>query len=90
MRLFMIPGMGHCGGGSGPSTFDVLGVLDTWVETGRAPERIVVHNRPGTPSSTRPICAFPREALYRGRGNPDDQGSFRCGVAAPPADRHGR
>jgi len=90
MRLFMIPGMGHCGGGSGPSTFDVLGVLDAWVETGQAPERIVVHNRPGMPSGTRPICPFPQEALYRGHGDTDDQGNFRCGVAASAAGRHGQ
>jgi len=87
VRLFMVPGMGHCAGGSGPSSFDVLAVLDSWVESGRAPDRIVVHEQPGMPSATRPICSYPRESLYRGSGDPDDQGSFRCGVA--PAGRRG-
>lgn len=40
-RLFMVPGMGHCGGGPGPNTFDAVGALDQWVERGKAPEKIV-------------------------------------------------
>ena len=41
-RLFLIPGMGHCAGGEGPFVFDPISTLDKWVDTGHAPERIVV------------------------------------------------
>lgn len=77
-RLFMIPGMGHCGGGDGPFVFDAIAVLDQWVETGRAPERIVASNPPGAPARTRPLCPFPRQALYSGAGSTDDEKNFRC------------
>ena len=39
VRLFMVPGMGHCAGGSGPSNIDYLGAIDNWVETGKPPEQ---------------------------------------------------
>jgi feruloyl esterase len=82
-RLFMIPGMGHCAGGEGPFVFDAISTLDKWVETGRAPERIVVSNPPNAPARTRPLCPWPQEALYSGEGSTDDEKSFKCGVRAP-------
>jgi hypothetical protein len=81
-RLFMIPGMGHCAGGDGPFVFDAISTIDRWVETGRAPERIVVSNPPNAPARTRPLCPFPQEAVYSGTGSTDEEKSFRC--AAPP------
>ena len=36
-RLFLAPGMGHCGGGEGPNVFDPMAALEQWVEQGRAP-----------------------------------------------------
>jgi hypothetical protein len=80
-RLFMIPGMGHCAGGDGPFLFDAISTIDRWVETGQAPERIVVSNPPNVPARTRPLCPFPQEAVYAGTGSTDDEKSFRC--AAP-------
>lgn len=82
-RLFMIPGMGHCAGGDGPFVFDAISTLDKWVETGRAPERIVVSNPPNAPARTRPLCSWPQEAIYSGAGSTDDEKSFKCGVRAP-------
>jgi hypothetical protein len=82
-RLFMIPGMGHCAGGEGPFVFDAISTLDKWVETGRAPERIVVSNPPNAPPRTRPLCPWPQEALYSGEGSTDDEKNFKCGVRAP-------
>jgi feruloyl esterase len=78
-QLFMIPGMGHCGGGDGPFVFDALKVIDEWAETGRAPERIVVSDPGNAPKRTRPLCPFPQEAVYNGSGSVDDEKSFRCG-----------
>jgi catechol 2,3-dioxygenase-like lactoylglutathione lyase family enzyme len=87
-RLFMIPGMGHCAGGDGPFVFDAITTLDNWVETGHAPERIVVSNPPGAPTRTRPLCPYPQEAVYSGAGSTDDEKSFRCassGASGPSA-----
>jgi hypothetical protein len=81
-RLFMIPGMGHCAGGDGPFVFDAISTIDRWVETGRAPERIVVSNPPNAPARTRPLCPFPQEAVYSGTGSTDDEKSFRCAAPA--------
>ncbi len=77
-RLFMIPGMGHCAGGDGPFVFDAISTIDTWVETKRAPERIVVSNPPSAPARTRPLCPWPQEAAYSGQGSSDDEKNFKC------------
>ncbi len=76
-RLFMMPGMGHCSGGPGPNQFDKMAAITLWVEHGQAPDAIVA-SRPG---QTRPLCAYPSIAKYRGAGSTDDAASFVC--AAP-------
>jgi len=82
MRLFMVPGMMHCGGGPGPSVFDAGGALAEWVEHDRAPERIAAsHTTAGKVDRTRPLCAYPQVATYTGTGSTDDAASFVC--AAP-------
>jgi feruloyl esterase len=78
VRLFMVPGMGHCGGGSGPSNIDLLGAIDQWVQTGKAPERLVASNPPGRPVRTRPLCSYPKVATYTGPGDTDEAQNFRC------------
>jgi len=78
-RLFLAPGVNHCGGGTGPDQFDALGALEGWVEHGAAPERIVAsHLTHGTVDRTRPLCAYPRVAKYLGRGSTDEAASFEC------------
>ena len=79
VRLFMVPGMGHCGGGDGASTFDMVAALDRWLETGTAPEQIPASRvRNGTVDRTRPLCAYPKYARYSGQGSLDDATSFSC------------
>jgi len=79
VRLFMVPGMGHCGGGDGASTFDMVAALDKWIETGTAPEQIPASRvRSGKVDRTRPLCAYPKYARYSGSGSVDDAGSFAC------------
>jgi feruloyl esterase len=73
-RLFMIPGMEHCAGGPGASSFDHMQVIVTWVEDGIAPDRIVA-SRPGR---THPLCAYPKVARYTGKGNTDDAANYTC------------
>lgn len=80
VRLFMIPGMGHCGGGDGPFVFDPLSVIQNWTETGQALERIAVSNPPNAPARTRPLCPYPQVADYKGAGSSDDAANFECVV----------
>ena len=85
-RLFIVPGMGHCGGGVAPNSFDTLQALDNWVTNGVAPEGIVATAPNGR---TMPLCKFPEEASYSGSGdvnlaanwscNPDDQRMLQVG-----------
>jgi feruloyl esterase len=80
-RLFMAPGMGHCGGGEGPNTFDALGALEQWVEHGRAPDSIVASNvAGGAIVRTRPLCPYPQAAAYKGTGSHDEAANFACQV----------
>jgi feruloyl esterase len=59
-RLFMVPGMDHCGGGAGASVFDWVAALDSWVETGKAPDSVSgFHPGPeGKPEFTRDVAAY--------------------------------
>ena len=79
VRLFMVPGMGHCGGGEGPNTFDMLGVLDQWVQSGKAPDRVLASKlKDGVVERTRPLCPYPQIATYKGSGSTDDAANFVC------------
>jgi len=81
-RLFMIPGMGHCGGGDGTSTFDMVSALDQWVVQGRAPDQIVASKVvSGAVVRTRPLCPYPQVATYKGSGTTDDAANFSCKAA---------
>ena len=75
-RLFLIPGMTHCGGGQSTDQFDMLSAIQDWVEKGRAPDRVVATGR-AFPDTTRPLCPFPKVARYDS-GNVNDQRSFSC------------
>lgn len=78
-RLFMAPGVGHCGGGAGPSQFDMFGALVRWVEDGDAPDRITASRvEGGVTVRTRPLCTYPYVARYDGSGDPDAESSFDC------------
>jgi pimeloyl-ACP methyl ester carboxylesterase len=78
-KLYMMPGVFHCSGGVGPACFDPLAQLIPWVEKGKAPTTIVAEQRQGTKVvRTRPLCAYPEVAKYRGQGSPDEAASFQC------------
>jgi feruloyl esterase len=96
VRLFMVPGMGHCLAGPGPNTFDPLTALDQWTERGSAPERITASKYQndllayvgvpvGPAQKTRPLCAYPKVARWSGNGSPTDAANFTC--VAPHSDR---
>lgn len=78
-RLFMVPGMAHCGGGDGASSFDMIAALEQWVEQGKAPASIPAQRvRNGTVDRGRTLCPYPQVAHYDGHGDPDAAASFRC------------
>jgi feruloyl esterase len=78
-RLFMVPGMAHCGGGDGTSTFDMLTALEQWKEQGRAPDQVPASRvREGKVDRTRPLCPYPQVAKYKGTGSTDEAGNFAC------------
>ena len=84
-RLFMVPGMGHCGGGDGAATFDMVTALEQWVEYKRPPARIVASRvRNARTGRTRPLCPYPQAAVYQGTGSTDDESSFVCQSAVKP------
>ena len=76
-RLFLVPGMGHCGGGARTlDQFDMLSALIDWTEAGRAPERVVATGK-SAPGESRPLCAFPAHAHYKGNGRRARGGPLR-------------
>jgi feruloyl esterase len=113
MRLFMVPGMQHCAGGPGANSFgqftpagdadhDLNQALERWVEKGIAPDKLIatkfVDDNPKKDAAmTRPLCAWPQSAKYKGTGDPNDAANFDCedadvaqsikepGVSAPRA-----
>jgi feruloyl esterase len=79
VRLFMVPGMGHCAGGEGPNEFDRVGALDAWVTSGKAPDSMqATLSVDGKPQRTRPLCPWPLVAKYSGQGSIDDARNFSC------------
>ena len=79
-RMFMMPGVLHCGAGPGPDTVDWASIIADWVEKGKAPDRIVVRKLGpgGVVTRSRPLCPYPQHAVYDGSGNADAEESFTC------------
>jgi len=79
IRLFMLPGMGHCGGGEGPNVFDSMSLLAQWAEKGQAPNQMLTsHSTNGAVDRTRPACPYPQSAIYKGSGSVDEAANFIC------------
>lgn len=76
-RIFLVPGMAHCGGGPSLDHFDMLGAIVNWVEKGVAPDSVIATGK-AFPGRSRPLCAYPRHAQYKGSGNTEDAKNFRC------------
>jgi feruloyl esterase len=79
-RLYMAPGMGHCSGGEGPNTFDMVTAIERWVEAGTAPNQIPASITRPSPvlNRSRPLCPYPEVAVYKGNGSTDEGGNFAC------------
>jgi feruloyl esterase len=78
-RLFMAPGMGHCGGGIGPDRHDAMTAIIDWVEKDTAPASMTASRVVDKQVvRTRPLCPYPQVARYSGQGSIDDAANFRC------------
>jgi feruloyl esterase len=80
LRLFMVPGMAHCGGGAGPDQFNTLAALERWHEQNEPPNSITAArvNERGRVDMTRPLCPYPQLAVYKGTGSTYDAGNYTC------------
>lgn len=80
VRLFLLPGVLHCGGGPGPAQVDWLGAIRGWVEDGQSPERLIATRRDadGEVEMRRPVCAYPDRAVYDGEGDARREDAFSC------------
>jgi feruloyl esterase len=93
LRLFMVPGMYHCSGGPGPQNIgvstgkapvadaehDVVRALDKWSTEAKAPDTLIASTLiDNAVTRTRPLCAWPKAAAYKGNGNTDDAANFIC------------
>lgn len=77
-RLYLVPGMGHCQGGSATlDRFDMLSAVVDWVEKGVAPDRVVATGK-AFPGRSRPLCPYPQHAQYTGNGDPNNASNFVC------------
>src|SRR5215470_8175104 len=78
-RLFMAPGVGHCGGGDGPNPVGLFDAAVAWVEKGAAPATLhASRKRPDGTTLTRPLCPYPTTAKWTGKGSTDDAANFVC------------
>jgi hypothetical protein len=81
-KLYMVPGMFHCGGGVGCSNVDWFTPLVNWVENGVEPEEIIgaraAYPDLNLDAITRPMCPYPDVARYSGTGNMEDAMNFTC------------
>ncbi len=76
-RMFLVPGMAHCGGGPSLDHFDMLSAAVNWVEKGSAPDFVIATGR-AFPGRSRPLCAYPKHAQYIGSGDTQEARNFRC------------
>ncbi|KAK9415288.1 putative Carboxylic ester hydrolase [Seiridium unicorne] len=73
-RLFLAPGVGHCGGGYGAEPVDPFDVLISWVEDGTVPDILAASGN----GLTRNLCLYPKELQYTGAGNISSAESWTC------------
>jgi hypothetical protein len=76
-RMFLVPGMAHCGGGPSLDDFDMLSAVVNWVEKGTAPESVIATGK-AFPGRSRPLCAYPKHAQYNGSGDTQEATNFQC------------
>lgn len=89
-RLFLMPGMSHCSGGQGPSSFDALTAIVSWVEQGSAPQSLLTTQTAtaANPVQSLPAYPYPLMATYNGTGSVDVASSYHAALPAQPFNAH--
>jgi feruloyl esterase len=79
-RMFLLPGVLHCGGGPGPDTVDWFTTVADWVERGKAPDRLIATklDKDGKVARARALCPYPQRSVYLGKGSTDVAESYAC------------
>jgi len=87
-QLFLVPQMNHCSGGPATDRFDMLTVLEDWVEDGVAPGPVVAGVNPASPdvtalgwpsTRTRLLCPYPAHAvLAPNASDTESSAAFTC------------
>ena len=77
-RLYLAPAWATARGGAAAlDSFDLLGAVVDWVEKGTAPDAVTATGR-AFPGRSRPMCAYPKHAQYKGSGDIEDAKNFDC------------
>lgn len=76
-QFYFVPGMSHCAGGQALDQFDLLSAMVAWVEKGIAPSSVLATGK-AFPGRSRPLCAYPKHAQYKGQGDSQDANNFEC------------
>ena len=98
VRLFMVPGMMHCGGGPGASSFDAIAAMEQWKEQGTAPETMIGSHfkdpiaalaglPTGPATATRTLCAYPRISQWTGKGSATVAENYACVLSEKARER---
>ncbi len=78
IRLFLLPGVLHCGGGTGPDNIDWIKQIQNWVENNQAPDLLLLSKmEKGKAVMTRPVYAYPKVAIYNGKGDPNQLQNYK-------------
>ncbi|MER5519604.1 tannase/feruloyl esterase family alpha/beta hydrolase [Streptomyces sp. NPDC002763] len=87
-RLFLLPGVAHCGGGQGPNTFDALTAITDWVTRGDAPDSLTTKSvdSSGNTTASRPAYPFPYYAKNTTGGSATDASSYTPVKSTAEAD----
>jgi feruloyl esterase len=79
IRLYLLPGVLHCGGGTGCDNVDWVALIRSWVEDNKAPERIVSSKvGDGKTVATRPLYPYPKVTVYSGSGDSSQEKNYKA------------
>jgi hypothetical protein len=77
IRLFLLPGVLHCDGGTGPDNVDWVKLIQDWTESDKTPDRVIFSKKEnGKTLMTRPVYPYPKVTAYNGKGESNDEKSF--------------
>ncbi|MEX3810134.1 tannase/feruloyl esterase family alpha/beta hydrolase [Paraburkholderia sp. BR13439] len=81
-RLYLVPGVGHCGGGEGNPNIDLVSKITNWVEESRVPTSVMTYQTDSSNNVTasRPVYPYPAVAKYTGSGDWHDGANYTQGT----------